>query len=168
MPTHYSGAPSQTPRALLKPGPAPREDYVCNLSGERFIDNTDSNILDLVAKIRPYQDNAVLCNEVNEKVVQHFVHCIESHGKHVQYLRFLQTIVHTESQFIRRCQDLVMQVCACLKWAFSIQMRTTTSLPGACQCWRRRPHILQWQGDIPPSAQFWSCLLIFLRRVLFD
>ena len=56
------------------------------------------------------QDNAVLCNEVNEKVVQHFVHCIESHGKHVQYLRFLQTIVHTESQFIRRCQDLVMQV----------------------------------------------------------
>jgi inositol 1,4,5-triphosphate receptor type 1 len=56
-----------------------------------------------------FQDNAVLCNEVNEKVVQHFVHCIESHGKHVQYLRFLQTIVHTESQFIRRCQDLVMQ-----------------------------------------------------------
>ena len=56
-----------------------------------------------------------MCNEVNEKVVQHFVHCIESHGKHVQYLRFLQTIVHTESQFIRRCQDLVMQVCACLK-----------------------------------------------------
>jgi inositol 1,4,5-triphosphate receptor type 1 len=26
-----------------------------------------------------------------------------------QYLRFLQTIVHTENQFIRRCQDLVMQ-----------------------------------------------------------
>eukprot|EP00092_Neocalanus_flemingeri_P012650 GFUD01013633.1.p1 GENE.GFUD01013633.1~~GFUD01013633.1.p1 ORF type:complete len:2696 (-),score=487.89 GFUD01013633.1:214-8301(-) len=56
-----------------------------------------------------FQDNAVLCNEVNEKVVQHFVQCIESHGKHVQYLRFLQTIVHTENQFIRRCQDLVMQ-----------------------------------------------------------
>ena len=28
----------------------------------------------------------------------------------LQYLRFLQTIVHTENQFIRRCQDLVMQV----------------------------------------------------------
>jgi hypothetical protein len=27
----------------------------------------------------------------------------------LQYLRFLQTIVHTENQFIRRCQDLVMQ-----------------------------------------------------------
>merc|ERR550532_3390046 len=56
-----------------------------------------------------FQDNAVLCNEVNDKVVQHFVQCIETHGKHVQYLRFLQTIVHTENQFIRRCQDLVMQ-----------------------------------------------------------
>ena len=30
------------------------------------------------------QDNAVLCNEVNDKVVQHFVQCIETHGKHVQ------------------------------------------------------------------------------------
>ena len=65
------------------------------------------------------QDNAVLCNEVNEKVVQHFVHCIESHGKHVQYLRFLQTIVHTESQFIRRCQDLVMQVSVLIYYVIS-------------------------------------------------
>nr|XP_040580259.1 inositol 1,4,5-trisphosphate receptor-like isoform X2 [Lepeophtheirus salmonis] len=56
-----------------------------------------------------FQDNAVLCHDVNEKVVQHFVHCIESHGRHVQYLRFLQTIVRTENQFIRRCQDMVMQ-----------------------------------------------------------
>ena len=48
MPAHYSGAPSQTPRALPKPGPAPREDYVCNLSGERLIDITNSNILVLI------------------------------------------------------------------------------------------------------------------------
>ncbi len=56
-----------------------------------------------------FRDNAALCNEVSEKVVQHFVHSVESHGKHVQYLRFLQTIVRTENQFVRRCQDLVMQ-----------------------------------------------------------
>ena len=56
-----------------------------------------------------FHDNAQLCNEVSEKVVQHFVHCIESIGKHVQYLRFLQTIVRTENQFIRRSQGLVMQ-----------------------------------------------------------
>lgn len=48
-----------------------------------------------------FQDNAGLCGDVSEKVVQHFVHCIESHGRHVQYLKFLQTVVRTENQFIR-------------------------------------------------------------------
>ncbi|XP_033607946.1 inositol 1,4,5-trisphosphate receptor isoform X2 [Cryptotermes secundus] len=56
-----------------------------------------------------FQDNSTLCNEVNEKVIQHFVHCIETHGKHVQYLKFLQTIVRAENSFIRKCQDMVMQ-----------------------------------------------------------
>ncbi|XP_022242608.1 inositol 1,4,5-trisphosphate receptor type 1-like [Limulus polyphemus] len=56
-----------------------------------------------------FQDNISLCNEINEHVVQHFVHCIETHGRHVQYLKFLQTIVKAEGQFIRKCQDMVMQ-----------------------------------------------------------
>ncbi|XP_069694590.1 inositol 1,4,5-trisphosphate receptor isoform X4 [Periplaneta americana] len=56
-----------------------------------------------------FQDNSTLCNEVTEKVIQHFVHCIETHGKHVQYLKFLQTIVRAENSFIRKCQDMVMQ-----------------------------------------------------------
>jgi len=56
-----------------------------------------------------FQDNSTLCNEVSEKVIQHFVHCIETHGKHVQYLKFLQTIVRAENSFIRKCQDMVMQ-----------------------------------------------------------
>ncbi|KAF5282120.1 hypothetical protein FQA39_LY17676 [Lamprigera yunnana] len=56
-----------------------------------------------------FQDNSTLCNEVNEKVIQHFVHCIESHGRHVQYLKFLQTVVKAENQFIRKSQDMVMQ-----------------------------------------------------------
>ncbi|XP_064633177.1 inositol 1,4,5-trisphosphate receptor-like isoform X3 [Lineus longissimus] len=55
-----------------------------------------------------FLDNVQLCNEVTEKVVQHFVHCIETHGRHVQYLRFLQTIVKAEGSFIRKCQDMVM------------------------------------------------------------
>ena len=50
-----------------------------------------------------------LCNEVTDKVVQHFVHFIEMHGRHVVYLQFLQTIVKAENQFIRKCQDMVMQ-----------------------------------------------------------
>ena len=55
-----------------------------------------------------FQDNIQLCNEVTERVVQHFVHCIETHGRHVQYLKFLQTIVKSEGQYIRKCQDTVM------------------------------------------------------------
>ncbi|KAL7012797.1 hypothetical protein ACKWTF_015057 [Chironomus riparius] len=56
-----------------------------------------------------FKDNMTLCNEVDEKVIQHFVHCIEIHGRHVEYLKFLQTIVKAENQFIRKCQDMVMQ-----------------------------------------------------------
>ncbi|KAK7083804.1 Inositol 1,4,5-trisphosphate receptor type 1, partial [Halocaridina rubra] len=56
-----------------------------------------------------FKDNSQLCSEVSERVIQHFIHCIETHGRHVQYLKFLQTIVKAEGQFIRRCQDIVMQ-----------------------------------------------------------
>lgn len=56
-----------------------------------------------------FQDNSTLCNEVSPKVIQHFVHCIETHGRHVQYLKFLQTVVKAENQFIRKCQEMVMQ-----------------------------------------------------------
>ena len=56
-----------------------------------------------------FQDNAQLCGEISEKVVQHFAHCVETHGRHVEYLYFLQTIVRAEGQFIRKCQDMVMQ-----------------------------------------------------------
>ncbi|XP_066945109.1 inositol 1,4,5-trisphosphate receptor isoform X31 [Macrobrachium rosenbergii] len=56
-----------------------------------------------------FKDNSQLCGEVSERVIQHFIHCIETHGRHVQYLKFLQTIVKAEGQFIRRSQDMVMQ-----------------------------------------------------------
>lgn len=56
-----------------------------------------------------FLDNIALCNEINERVVQHVVHCIETHGRHVEYLKFLQTIVKAEGIAIRKCQDIVMQ-----------------------------------------------------------
>ncbi|KAH6928546.1 hypothetical protein HPB50_016883 [Hyalomma asiaticum] len=56
-----------------------------------------------------FKDNVALCSEVTERVVQHFVHCIETHGRHVEYLRFLQTVVKAEGQYVRKCQDMVMQ-----------------------------------------------------------
>nr|XP_045591982.1 inositol 1,4,5-trisphosphate receptor-like isoform X4 [Procambarus clarkii] len=56
-----------------------------------------------------FKDNSQLCGEVSDRVIQHFIHCIETHGRHVQYLKFLQTIVKAEGQFLRRSQDMVMQ-----------------------------------------------------------
>ncbi|XP_071815438.1 inositol 1,4,5-trisphosphate receptor-like isoform X4 [Apostichopus japonicus] len=55
-----------------------------------------------------YLDNVQLCTDVSDKVVQHFAHCIATQGKHVQYLKFLQTLVKADGQFIRRTQDMVM------------------------------------------------------------
>lgn len=55
-----------------------------------------------------FMNNFQLCSEINERVVQHFVHCIETHGRSVQYIKFLQTIVKAEGKFIKKCQDMVM------------------------------------------------------------
>ncbi|XP_077948578.1 inositol 1,4,5-trisphosphate-gated calcium channel ITPR1 isoform X1 [Gasterosteus aculeatus] len=65
-------------------------------------------ILEAVTMQHIFMNNFQLCSEINERVVQHFVHCTETHGRHVQYLKFLQTIVKAESKFIKKCQDIVM------------------------------------------------------------
>lgn len=56
-----------------------------------------------------FQDNIELCQKVSENVVKHFVQMIETHGKHVIYLKFLLTIVKTENQYMKNCQTMVMQ-----------------------------------------------------------
>lgn len=68
-----------------------------------------SQLLEAQTVCAIFQDNAQLCGELSDKEVQHFVHCIETHGRHVEYLHFLQTIVKAEGQYIRKCQDMVMQ-----------------------------------------------------------
>uniref|UniRef100_A0A673IT60 Inositol 1,4,5-trisphosphate receptor n=1 Tax=Sinocyclocheilus rhinocerous TaxID=307959 RepID=A0A673IT60_9TELE len=65
-------------------------------------------ILEAITMQHIFMNNFQLCSEMNERVVQHFVHCIETHGRHVQYLKFLQTIVKAENKFIKKCQDIVM------------------------------------------------------------
>uniref|UniRef100_A0A7N8X7Y2 Inositol 1,4,5-trisphosphate receptor n=1 Tax=Mastacembelus armatus TaxID=205130 RepID=A0A7N8X7Y2_9TELE len=65
-------------------------------------------ILEAVTMQHIFMNNFQLCSEINERVVQHFVHCTETHGRHVQYLKFLQTIVKAENKFIKKCQDIVM------------------------------------------------------------
>ncbi|XP_060713500.1 inositol 1,4,5-trisphosphate receptor type 1 isoform X1 [Tachysurus vachellii] len=65
-------------------------------------------ILEAITMQHIFMNNFQLCSEINDRVVQHFVHCIETHGRHVQYLKFLQTIVKAENKFIKKCQDIVM------------------------------------------------------------
>uniref|UniRef100_A0A1I8HM54 RYDR_ITPR domain-containing protein n=1 Tax=Macrostomum lignano TaxID=282301 RepID=A0A1I8HM54_9PLAT len=55
-----------------------------------------------------FRDNKRLCLEVPDRLIQHFVRAIESQGRHVAYLQFLQTLVRCDGQYIRRSQDLVM------------------------------------------------------------
>ncbi|KAG9342303.1 hypothetical protein JZ751_016805 [Albula glossodonta] len=55
-----------------------------------------------------FMNNFHLCNEISDRVVHHFVHCIETHGRHVEYLRFLQTIVKADGKYVKKCQDKVM------------------------------------------------------------
>ncbi|KAI4827064.1 hypothetical protein KUCAC02_030490 [Chaenocephalus aceratus] len=65
-------------------------------------------ILEAITMQHIFMNNFQLCSEISERVVQHFVHCTETHGRHVQYLKFLQTIVKAENKFIKKCQDIVM------------------------------------------------------------
>uniref|UniRef100_A0A674EVK4 Inositol 1,4,5-trisphosphate receptor n=1 Tax=Salmo trutta TaxID=8032 RepID=A0A674EVK4_SALTR len=55
-----------------------------------------------------FMNNFHLCNEISDRVVHHFVHCIETHGRHVQYLKFLLTIVKADGKYVKKCQDKVM------------------------------------------------------------
>ncbi|CAF3881050.1 unnamed protein product [Rotaria sp. Silwood2] len=55
-----------------------------------------------------FMNNVQMCKTITEKHVQHFVHLIELHGRKVLYIKFLQTIVKAENQYIKNCQDIVM------------------------------------------------------------
>ncbi|KAM9375957.1 inositol 1,4,5-trisphosphate-gated calcium channel ITPR2 isoform 2-T2 [Pholidichthys leucotaenia] len=55
-----------------------------------------------------FMNNYQLCNEISDRVVHHFIHCIETHGRHVHYLKFLQTVVKADGKYVKKCQDKVM------------------------------------------------------------
>ena len=73
-----------------------------------------------------FMENSALCYEVTEKVVQHIVHCVETQGRHVEYLKALQTLVKAEGQSIRKTQDMVMAEVQCLihwNWMVTLNNR---------------------------------------------
>nr|XP_014427115.1 inositol 1,4,5-trisphosphate receptor type 3 [Pelodiscus sinensis] len=55
-----------------------------------------------------FLNNYQLCSEISETVLQHFVHCLATHGRHVQYLDFLHSIIKAEGKYVKKCQDMIM------------------------------------------------------------
>ncbi|KAM6454038.1 inositol 1,4,5-trisphosphate-gated calcium channel ITPR3 isoform 2-T2 [Liasis olivaceus] len=55
-----------------------------------------------------FLNNYQLCSEISETVLQHFIHCLATNGRHVQYLDFLHTIIKAEGKYIKKCQDMIM------------------------------------------------------------
>ncbi|KAF7210487.1 transcript variant X2 [Nothobranchius furzeri] len=55
-----------------------------------------------------FNNNYQLCSEISESVLHHFIHCLATHGRHVQYLNFLHTIIKAEGKYVKKCQDMIM------------------------------------------------------------
>ncbi|XP_035770462.1 inositol 1,4,5-trisphosphate receptor type 3 [Neolamprologus brichardi] len=55
-----------------------------------------------------FSNNYQLCSEISESVLHHFIHCLATHGRHVQYLNFLHTIIKAEGKYVKKCQDMIM------------------------------------------------------------
>lgn len=55
-----------------------------------------------------FLNNYQLCAEIGEPVLQHFVHLLATHGRHVQYLDFLHTVIKAEGKYVKKCQDMIM------------------------------------------------------------
>lgn len=61
-----------------------------------------------------FSNNYQLCSEISETVLHHFIHCLATHGRHIQYLNFLHTIIKAEGKYVKKCQDMIMtEVCQC-------------------------------------------------------
>lgn len=77
-----------------------------------------------------FMNNYQLCNEISDRVVHHFVHCIETHGRHVKYLKFLETIVKADGKYVKKCQDKVMTEVRLI--LFSHHIIVQNSSPKSC------------------------------------
>jgi hypothetical protein len=57
-----------------------------------------------------FKDNSHLCNEINDRLIQNFVHALEHQGTEskIPYLKFLQTVAICEGHAIKKCQDMIM------------------------------------------------------------
>lgn len=93
-----------------------------------------------------FSNNYQLCNEISESVLQHFIHCLATHGRHVQYLNFLHTIIKAEGKYVKKCQDMIMTEVRLEAQGGTRSLPVggvTTGFVAADQCRRRRGGLLQ-------------------------
>jgi inositol 1,4,5-triphosphate receptor type 1 len=58
-----------------------------------------------------FKDNPILCNDINERLIQNFLHALEHQNvdeSKVPYLEFLQTICIMDGHEIKKCQDMII------------------------------------------------------------
>lgn len=58
-----------------------------------------------------FKDNSILLNEINERLIQNFIHALEHQNideSKVPYLEFLQTICVIDGHEIKKCQDMII------------------------------------------------------------
>jgi inositol 1,4,5-triphosphate receptor type 1 len=58
-----------------------------------------------------FKDNTLLCNELNERLIQNFIHALEHQNvdeSKVPYLEFLQTICIIDGHEVKKCQDMII------------------------------------------------------------
>lgn len=71
-----------------------------------------SQLLEAETMQQIFSNNFQLCSEISESVLHHFIHCLATHGRHIQYLNFLHTIIKAEGKYVKKCQDMIMtEVC---------------------------------------------------------
>ncbi|MGH0141734.1 UNVERIFIED_CONTAM: hypothetical protein FKN15_031691 [Acipenser sinensis] len=74
-----------------------------------FSENSASlQLLEAATVQHIFMNNYQLCTEISETVLHHFIHCLATHGRHVQYLEFLHTIIKAEGKYVKKCQDMTM------------------------------------------------------------
>lgn len=58
-----------------------------------------------------FKDNSVLVNEINERLIQNFIHALEHQNvdeSKVPYLEFLQTVCVLDGHEVKKCQDMII------------------------------------------------------------
>lgn len=97
-----------------------------------------------------FLNNYQLCSEIGEPVLQHFVHLLATHGRHVQYLDFLHTVIKAEGKYVKKCQDMIMT-----------EVRVAEGCSGnsgSGQAGPRLGGVRQWVIERPWGAGLWRGL----------